>query len=281
MELCVSHYREKLDWLKESPWPVNVIHHEGGDTSSPFTPMATIPNIGCEASAYLQLIIHRWDTLPEHVAFIHGHEHAEHQKGDRPLLHMIRDAYIQKYEYIPLNNTWRLLTRSTQMIEHEEFLDVFGLGAEFPQLCVMVPYAQFIVSRNRIRSRPKEFYERLCDFVKTKDRAVSLEYVWHVIFRAYSYFPVPEDMFDPPLKRIRYFPNLPFPVREGNIKVLVLQDGEEVSDMYDGCWVVKKGGDVREGVHFMIQNDSELQNIAISIAQYNDSWIKELESSKK
>ena len=54
MEICTSHYNEDLTWLKESPWPVIVIHKEGG---VPFPTSYTIPNEGYEASSYLFYII--------------------------------------------------------------------------------------------------------------------------------------------------------------------------------------------------------------------------------
>ena len=31
MEICTSHYKEDLEWLKRSEYQVTVIHHIGGD----------------------------------------------------------------------------------------------------------------------------------------------------------------------------------------------------------------------------------------------------------
>jgi hypothetical protein len=93
IEICTSHFNEDLGWLEKSPWPVTVVHHEGG---TPVDYTYLIPNVGFETTSYLKYIIERYDSLPDHVAFIHGHETAPHQLGDRPMLDMIRDANIQK-----------------------------------------------------------------------------------------------------------------------------------------------------------------------------------------
>ena len=45
MEICTSHYNEDLEWLRKSPWPVSIVHHEGG---TPIDCTYLIPNFGFE-----------------------------------------------------------------------------------------------------------------------------------------------------------------------------------------------------------------------------------------
>ena len=76
MEICTCHYKEDLAWLDNCEFIVNIVHKEGGTPIPNYT--YCIPNIGCEATAYLKYIIERYDTLPDYTAFLHGHETSYH-----------------------------------------------------------------------------------------------------------------------------------------------------------------------------------------------------------
>lgn len=196
MEICTSHYNEDLKWLEKSEFPVIIVTHEGGDTVDH---TYKIPNVGYEATAYLKYIIERYDTLPNHVAFIHGHEESYHQLGDRSMLEMIKTANIQNYGYIPLNNCWRcIITNSMIMIDCD--LKQFSLDPYF----IICASAQFIVSKDKILSNPIEFYKNLYSMIKTKIDAVYFELVWHMIFKCGNSIVPKNDHFYPKLKEIRY-----------------------------------------------------------------------------
>jgi len=204
MEICTCHYKEDLTWLLEgSEWPVSIVHKEGGDpvTLSKGT-LWTIPNVGTEAPAYLWYIIQRWDTLPDYVAFIHGHEHAHHQQGDRPLLEMIRGARVQKYGYVPLGNAWNPIWRRGQNAACLETYEKIGL--KVPEFYVTCSGAQFVVSRERIRRNPLEFYTNLYNMKLKLNDCIALEFSWHVIFGEHWMLLPRADHFEPPLKEIKY-----------------------------------------------------------------------------
>ena len=195
LTIVTSHWKEDLTWLTKSKFPVVLIDKEGADPS-PFVPQHVIPNLGRESTAYLKYIIENYDSLPEAVAFIHGHETAPHQNHDRPLLEVIEGANWAKYGFIPLGNThWA-----------EGFLDEFvpdpiRLNTFFQSLCIPTkggipdkgaPWiydlgAQFVVTRERILANPKKLYEgwyyifnNNLDF--TKEFGFIMEKAWHVTF---------------------------------------------------------------------------------------------------
>ena len=199
MEICTSHFKEDLKWLEKSPWPVSVVHHEGGD---PVEYTYLIPNVGFEVTSYLKYIIERYDTLPDHVAFIHGHEEAWHHQGDRPLLEMIRTANIQKYDFVPLNNAWRCVTSQLQMKAEIEFAEKFNLL--IPEHFITCCGGQFIVSKRAILKTPKRLYEHLYNIVNDKPSAIYFELMWHCLFGCGSSIIPRDDYFDPPLKEILY-----------------------------------------------------------------------------
>ena len=165
MEICTSHFNENLEWLKKSPWTVNIVHHEGGDSVDA---TFTIPNKGYEATAYLKYIIERYDSLPDFIAFIHGHEYADHQQGDRSMINMIETANINKYKFIPLNNRWKQV-HSIHQLSHLKY--------SFPRHFSIDTCAQFIVARERILNHSKAKYIQLYENTNTKDDATILEFI--------------------------------------------------------------------------------------------------------
>jgi hypothetical protein len=180
-EICTSHYTENLEWLQRTNLKVTVIQHQGGDpVPSYFSKVYKIPNVGFEASAYLAFIIKRMssNTLPEWTAFIHGHEHTEHQKTDD----LLRD--IENHPRVPfhhLNNNWvyKEPDDSDEYVDIEKFEKILG---PIPETVWTNISAQFIVHRDRILAHPLEFYKTLFKQVTTKKDATSLEFLWHTIF---------------------------------------------------------------------------------------------------
>jgi len=200
IEICTSHFNEDLGWLEKSPWPVTVVHHEGG---TPVECAYTIPNVGFETTSYLKYIIERYDSLPDHVAFIHGHETAPHQLGDRPMLDMIRDANIQKYDYVPLNNCWRCVIPELQMKNEIEFANKHGFPkpADYFITCCG---AQFIVSKKTLLTHTKEQYQHMYSVTIEKYDAIYFEFTWHSIFGCGPSIVPYVDHFTPKLSEILY-----------------------------------------------------------------------------
>ena len=208
MEICTSHYNEDLEWLKKSPWPVSIVHHEGG---TPIDCTYLIPNFGFEVTSYFKYIIERYDSLPEHVAFIHGHETAHHQLGDRPMLDMIRDANVKKYDYIPLNNSWRCV-ESTLQCEEETAFAKNNNFPEMPEYFITCSGGQFIVSKKAILGHAKSAYQYWYSLANSKHSAIYFELSWHSIFgRADSIVPY-IDHFEPSLKEVLYSSAAFFPM---------------------------------------------------------------------
>ena len=205
IEICTCHYKENLEWLKESPWPVTVVHKEGGDpVTLEKAKMYTIPNIGAETTAYLYYIIKNYDALPDYVAFIHGHETSYHQKGDRHLLHMIRDANIQKYDFLHLNNAWRCVNVKYQLGRMFDDFETFSIDT-IDNFFIVCCGAQFIVSKSRILQHKKEYYEKLYSLIKDKETPVFFEIVMFQKLFLNTFSCVPhEDDFNPQLKEILY-----------------------------------------------------------------------------
>jgi hypothetical protein len=204
LHIVTGHWKEDLEWLKQSKWPVVLIDKEGADPSW-ITPQHVIPNNGQEVSSYLKYIIENYDNLPDHVAFIHGHENAWHQCHDRPLLDVIDGAKINEYGFIPLNN-W---TRTYEFAnEEKDYMKIEDMWTEYefpfkrpPKFFEMeCPLgAQFIVARDRILRNPKILYQKWYEKIQVDDKVRSttfFELVWHIIFGEFWNFPTDHGWFE-------------------------------------------------------------------------------------
>lgn len=192
------HY--SLDWINSQPWPVFISTKEKsfGIASEPWG------NVGQEIASYMRFILMFWDYLPENVAFVHGHEKTWHQEGYK-MSYMLRHICLRKFEYMSLNayedDAWMPKKGSMSYYDiikkywkpFEFYLGPFPAGG-FKEKCC----AQFIVSRDRIRSRPRKLYEiilkQMIDKKKKYERAKHgknkgwdlihfWESIWHFVFR--------------------------------------------------------------------------------------------------
>jgi len=195
---------------------VTVVHKEGGDPVEECFNCVSVPNEGFEAKSYLYFIITRYSTLPEYTAFIHGHEHAHHQRGDRPILELVRDANIEKYDYIPLNNFWQCVNMNYTHSYLEPFFE------NQPRTFITCGGAQFIVSKKSIQSVPLETYETIYNAMNTKADATRIELVWQYIFmKDYNIIPR-EDFFTPSIKTIKYSTSCNIPMKVEDVRIVYI-----------------------------------------------------------
>jgi hypothetical protein len=174
--------------------------------------------VGLEVTSYLDFIIKRWDSLPDRVVFLHGHEDSYHQQAGRPLLELIRDAN-PKYPYVSLNNSWRCVNSELQMSGISDSLVKFGI-TELPARFITDSSAQFIVTREAIQSHPKEVYEALYKVPQDRTDATSVEMcMWTKMFTGDFTFVPRQDHFEPMIPEIFYSSACSIPMFLSDFKV--------------------------------------------------------------
>jgi hypothetical protein len=210
--IVTAHYKEDLNWLKNSYYPVVLCDKSGAD-ASPFDPdpKCSIPfNKGREASSYLKFIIEYYDELPKYVAFIHGHEDAFHHKLPWGILEALDKAKKNDYNFISLNNILQITCSDYNNISfhspipgnivrsnvefHTRIENAWDeyfkpiLGYDCPKNIRHQCCAQFVVSRQAILRNSKSSYEKLYKFMTDgtehdgHQNGFVMEYVWHMIF---------------------------------------------------------------------------------------------------
>lgn len=182
MDVIVSRYQEDVEWTNGVE---NVIVYNKGPTT-PITrhPVIVLPNVGREGHTYLYHIIQNYDRLADHTCFLQGHPF-DHS----PMLEMS----LKTFDPVPFYSLSRvhsinLCYDPTDFSLHPLLIDmyarVFGhvkTNHEF----TFGAGAQFIVSRDAIRSRPKSFYENLLQIMEYSvhpPEGFALERFWTMIF---------------------------------------------------------------------------------------------------
>lgn len=192
--IVASHFREDLTWIKNSKLPAVVISKNQDFNDESFLGFHHIPNRGLEFSSYLWFIFNYWDRIPAKVAFVHGHENSYHQSsstidairkfGESDFAGLNGDRYsVSTYCHNGLDNFWFGSGFS-------DIWNLLGLGyvCEAPPAIVCQGSTQCLVSRERIKSKPRFFYEELFGKLMSSsdDRIVALvlELAWNIIFGA-------------------------------------------------------------------------------------------------
>jgi hypothetical protein len=165
----------------------------------PNAALRTPANKGHESMAYLTYLIDHYDALPSIVVFLHPHRdgffaawHTDMRNHNNiDALGHLRLDHVKRMGYVNLRCNWNPGCldghREKAMITPEMWRDLFGPLAKRPALIAAPCCAQFAVTSEQIRQRPREDYIRLRRWVletELKDALSGrvLEYIWHIVF---------------------------------------------------------------------------------------------------
>jgi len=186
MKIIISRYNENIEWTKSLP---NVIiYNKGPQLPSEYNNEIYLPNVGREGHTYLTYIYNNYDNLDDYTIFLQGNPFDHSPNLLRTLEKYINNKKLNiDFEYIseliidcklsgciydptlPLKKVYEKMFN-----ERKETLNFkFGAGA------------QFIVSKDKIRSRSKEFYFNILKMLDNKvgpKEGWVLERFWKLIF---------------------------------------------------------------------------------------------------
>lgn len=171
----VSHYKSNYDWVKEYTDSFIVYHKDR-------------VNVGYNISSMLMFIIDNYDHLPDVCVFVKDNlfeRHIPQEQFDR-LLALIDLRNIHRW-YTPLlsenhktdgvinfygedgmynerNDSWYFNSYPSKYFKsYNEFADIMGLPK--PEYLAFAPGGNYVVPRENILKRSKEFYQKLLEFV--------------------------------------------------------------------------------------------------------------------
>ena len=164
MKIVVARYNEDIEWTKQFGDKV-IIYNKGTDE---IIGAISLPNIGREGHTYFHYICKNYDNLDDYTVFLQGNPF-DHSPNVCELL----DEYINN----PLDIDFQYL--NSEIITYNL---IYGCNSH-PGLPIKELYeklfdkqpedrnvtfgcgAQFIVSRERIHKRPREFYQKILDIL--------------------------------------------------------------------------------------------------------------------
>jgi len=218
VKVIIARYQEDISWVEEFGYDY-VVYDKGGD---PVANSIQLSNIGRESHTYLTHIIENYDNLAPFNIFVQGNpfDHIDdRQKGNVEMLrNMIADIVERAVPFKGL--AWFRLKcdrlgrpHDLRKPENEGRWSGWGkdipLGevfeklfqADFPnQLVVRSPAGLFAVTGERIRTRPKNFYEYARYLIETdpddsNNTGHAFERLWQHIFNGNTAWNKPDYSF--------------------------------------------------------------------------------------
>lgn len=206
IELVVaSMKKENVTWLDNYLMDWKKVIYVVDDPKA----LHTVPvNKGREAMVFLTYIIERYDSLPENIIFHHAERFQWHNDDPNydslPLLQRFRIEHLRDQGYVNLRCAWVLGCPSEIKPFEDDFeptgdvpvhakhvyktaFEQLFPGAEVPTVIGVTCCSQFAVTKETVRSRPREDYVSYRDWLTKASLGDDLsgrvlEYSWHIIF---------------------------------------------------------------------------------------------------
>lgn len=181
--VIVNYYDNDISWADKIKLP-HIIYYKEIKDKEPFSAM----NKGKSETNILKFIYNFYDKLPKNLIFLHQYEHKFYHEGS--IVDIVNDPNLfDKYKnsktkgYLSLNKyiLGNIDAQVPKMINSNWWPDnmeeYFGNIKDYHDFTLgKIGCAQFIVSRERIRSLPKKFYKNMYDWI-IKNTLVSNEKV--------------------------------------------------------------------------------------------------------
>ncbi len=182
IQKVVSRYNEPANaWKLVMPDIADAVVYCKGPNPEPGE--IVLPNVGYEAHTWLHHFHENYDALPPITLCLQGdpkphcrvkHDHVEY---------LLRDAHPDRFWYMPftLHGDWQDHFGNPHHGNLNELRNLWEdlLGYPCPSLFHSYYGGQFAVSREAVRSRPRELYARARDLIITKNDACAMERMWY------------------------------------------------------------------------------------------------------
>lgn len=202
--------KEDVTWLDEVDLGPNITRmiYVADDQSAPLHPPK---NKGHEVMIYLTYILDFYDDLPDVSIFMHSHRYTWHNDDllnfdSGEMIKRLSSERVQRQGYMNMRCHWMPgcpeWIHPGQMEEDRQKLEQSLMASAWAELFPMKPIpsvlaqpccSQFALSRDKIRSIPRERYSYYRDWLLRSEIRDTMsgrifEYLWQVIFRDEAIF---------------------------------------------------------------------------------------------
>ncbi len=197
-QIVVSRYNENIDWL--TPFKnITIIYNKGNNNiDSNIFNIVNLKNVGRESHTYLYHIINNYEKLAYNTIFFQGNinDHKILELND----YINNNNMTAHFENIPLykfknkiehKSKWEKEYNNGLMLKesltpYEWLKDVLGIVFEENVDNIKVIWgANFAVTKDLIKSKPKSFYENILRYIeyhKNPELGHYIERSWYIFF---------------------------------------------------------------------------------------------------
>ena len=181
---CISHFNGDISWVKNIRKENYIIYNKSGNNIDHITDnYISINNVGYNIYSYLKFITDNYENLPNVIVFCKDNIFTRHlsielfQKlinrksftcleddslsGDFPI-----NLKISDNGFVEINNSWYKFNFPRKYFaEYNEFYSYIFNDWNMPDFVRFSPGANFIVPKENILLRSKNFYKNLINFI--------------------------------------------------------------------------------------------------------------------
>jgi len=188
VKIIVARYNENIEWTNKIK---NVLIYNKGEMLDAKYRQIMLPNVGREGHTYYQYIYDNYYNLEDYTIFLQGNPYDHSPKLNETvdyIYHLINNnpfnfAYLsENIGYTDFNGCPYLPNSGMQIHIRYVFYKLFGKIIE-SQKMLFGAGAQFIVSRERIHSRPRELYLKIIKLLEYGSNPIE----GHVIERMHRF----------------------------------------------------------------------------------------------
>ena len=188
MKIVISRYNENVEWA--NGLDDCLIYNKGTTEFNTRHPVIALPNVGREGHTYLHHIIMNYNNLDDYTVFLQGFPF-DHTPCLEQIVNDAKQQICEKKTLSP----YSIISKNVYTIGLDKGEYSHGLAKEvYPKIFgkekeehtfTFGAGAQFIVSKEAILSRTKEFYKnmiKLLDYDVNPVEGYVIERFWNMIF---------------------------------------------------------------------------------------------------
>lgn len=161
MRIIVAKYNENVEWTKQLP---NVIIYNKGSKIGDEYVQIPLKNVGREGHTYYEYIYNNYDSLPDYVAFLQGNPFDHSPNVINNLNDFINSSTKPDFVFLServLDCKLGGCVHHPDLPLHKIYKYLFNRSADKNTNFTFGAGAQFIVSKNLILKRPRDFYLKI------------------------------------------------------------------------------------------------------------------------
>lgn len=181
---CISHFNGDISWVQNIKQGNYIIYNKSGMNIDHITNnYISIKNVGYNIYSYLKFIIQNYDNLPNVTVFCKDNIFTRHINIEL-FLRLIKrkcftslENYSKNYEFpvninlsdngfVEINNSWYKFNFPRKYFsEYNDFYSYIFKNFDLPDFIRFSPGANFVVPKENILLRSKNFYKNLINFI--------------------------------------------------------------------------------------------------------------------